>query len=69
MSSFDIIVVFLLALLFVLSYYYGSYLYPVTINYMRHFQYLFMSLLTTMYGYESPVNPFPTYQKEGFLIE
>lgn len=69
MNSFEIIVIFFIALLIVMSYYYGNYMYPVFINYVRYFEYLFISVIATLYGYEEPVNPFPTYQKEGFLIK
>ncbi len=61
---FNILIFSFLLILFI---YYGTYFFPITINYLRSLNYEFLKILNVYQGYEEPVNPFPAYQ-EGFKL-
>lgn len=62
MTVKGLILAILLAFIIALFVFFGNFLFPVTINYVRSFGYEITSITNTMRGYSSPVNPFPGYQ-------
>ena len=68
MTVRGLILAILLALIIALFAFFGNFLFPVTINYVRSLGYEITSITNTMRGYSTPVNPFPAYQQEKSSI-